>query len=49
MTATDFIIIAVLACVLGAAVFYLLRAKKRGQTCVGCPHAKECQKHCKHK
>ncbi len=49
MTLTDIITIAVLACILGAVAFYLIRAKKRGQTCIGCPHAKECKKHCKNK
>lgn len=49
MNTTDIITLAVLACILGAAAFFLIRAKKRGQTCIGCPHAKECNKHCKKK
>ena len=32
------IILAILACVL----LYLYRAKKRGETCIGCPYAKQC-------
>ena len=39
---TDLILIAVLLLIIGGAAFYVYRAKKRGQTCVGCPHAKTC-------
>ena len=38
----DFIIIAVVAAILGGILFYLYRAKKRGETCIGCPYAKQC-------
>ena len=36
------IVIVILALILGGAAAYLLRAKKRGQKCVGCPHSKTC-------
>lgn len=41
-------IIAIIAIVLvvGGAVAYLIRAKRRGQKCVGCPYAKECGNKC---
>ena len=39
---TDIIIIAILLLIAAGCVFYLYRAKKRGQTCIGCPHAKTC-------
>lgn len=39
---TDLIIIAVLLAVLGLAAGYVIKAKKRGQKCIGCPHSKEC-------
>ena len=41
-------IIAIIAIVLivGGAVFYLVRAKRRGQKCVGCPYSKECGGKC---
>ena len=42
MLMENIIIIAVLAAIVGGIVFYLYRAKKRGQTCIGCPYAKEC-------
>ena len=40
----DLIIILILAVIAGGIVFYLVREKKRGVTCVGCPHAKACAK-----
>ena len=41
-------IIAIIAIVLvvGGAVAYLIRAKRRGQKCVGCPYSKECGNKC---
>jgi len=40
---TDMIIIAIVLVVVGAAAFYLYRAKKRGVKCVGCPSGCNCQ------
>lgn len=40
----DYIIIAVVLCIVAAISIYLYRAKKRGETCIGCPCAKECAK-----
>ena len=40
----DILIIAILALIAGAVIGYLYRAKKRGQTCIGCPYAKQCKK-----
>lgn len=34
---TDIIIIAVLAVILGAAARYVIKAKKSGRKCIGCP------------
>lgn len=42
----NFILIAVLLLIVGGAGAYIYRAKKRGQTCVGCPHAKSCGGNC---
>ena len=39
---TDAVIILVLVLILGGAGLYVYRAKKRGQRCIGCPHAREC-------
>ena len=33
-----------LLAIVGSTLFYLIRAKKRGQKCIGCPYAKECGK-----
>ncbi len=38
------IIIAVVVLIAAGIVFYLIREKKKGVTCVGCPYAKECAK-----
>ena len=36
------IVIIILMSIIGGIVFYLCRAKKRGQTCIGCPYCKQC-------
>ena len=40
-------IIAIIAIVLivGLALFYVIRAKKNGQKCIGCPNSKTCRSH----
>ena len=43
---TDVILIAILIVIAGGIIWYLLRAKKKGQTCVGCPHAGKCSGGC---
>ena len=40
----DIILILIILGILSAIVFYLIREKKRGAACVGCPYAKECAK-----
>ncbi len=42
----DAIIIIAIVLIVGGASFYLIRAKKRGQKCIGCPYAKECGSNC---
>ncbi len=44
MNAKDYIIIGIILLLLGSSLFYILRAKKRGEKCIGCPYAKECSK-----
>lgn len=39
---TDFIVIAVLLVAIGVAAGYIIKAKKRGQKCIGCPYSKSC-------
>jgi hypothetical protein len=40
----NIIIVLILLIIAGSILWYLLRAKKRGEKCIGCPYAKECQK-----
>lgn len=40
----NFIVIAVLAFVIGCAILYIVKAKKKGVKCVGCPYADTCSK-----
>ena len=42
----NFIIIAIVLCIVGAIVLYLYKAKKRGETCIGCPYCKQCSGKC---
>lgn len=40
------IVIAVIVIAVALAVAYIVRAKKKGQTCIGCPNAASCSGHC---
>ena len=42
----DAIIIAAIVLIVGGALFYIIRAKKQGQKCIGCPYAKNCSGSC---
>nr|MBR4280835.1 FeoB-associated Cys-rich membrane protein [Clostridia bacterium] len=42
----DMIVIMILLLILGGAALYIYRAKKAGQKCIGCPHAKACAGKC---
>ena len=44
MNPVDIIIIAVIALIIGGALLYVILAKKKGNKCIGCPHAKDCGK-----
>ncbi len=46
MNLSDYIVIGVIALIVGAAVFYIVRAKRNGARCIGCPHSKSCSKGC---
>ena len=41
----NIILTAVLLLVIGSAAFYVYKAKRRGEKCIGCPYAKECKGH----
>ena len=42
----DLILVAALALIVGAAGWYVYRAKKRGTKCIGCPAAGSCSGKC---
>ena len=42
----DFLIVAILAVILGGAALYIYKAKKSGAKCIGCPDAKTCGGNC---
>ena len=42
----DIIVSVALVVIIGAAIAYIIRAKKRGVKCVGCPYAKQCGGNC---
>ena len=40
----DFIIIGVIIVIIGGAIAYIVKKKKGGAKCIGCPYAGECGK-----
>ena len=42
----NFILIVLIIGIIGGIILYLYRAKKRGETCIGCPYAKQCGGKC---
>lgn len=42
----NIIIIAVLIVVAAFVIKYIVKSKKRGETCIGCPSAKQCKGKC---
>lgn len=40
------IVIMILLAIVAGIICYLVRAKKRGETCIGCPYAKKCGGKC---
>ena len=38
----DYIIIGTVLLIAGLSVFYILRQKKKGVKCIGCPYAENC-------
>lgn len=43
----DFIVISVVLAVVGLAVAYIVKEKKKGTVCIGCPAAGKCSGKCK--
>ena len=42
MQLIDWIILAVIALIVGAALAYIIKAKKSGKKCIGCPDSGSC-------
>ncbi len=42
MNIVNIIVIAVIVLILGGAIFYIVREKKRGTKCIGCAAGKTC-------
>ena len=42
----NIIAIAAIALIIGGAVAYIIKAKKSGQRCIGCPDSKTCRGSC---
>lgn len=42
----DVIVVFILITIAAGIIWYLTRAKKRGEKCVGCPYAKQCGSKC---
>lgn len=40
------IIVAVIAAIVGFAIFYIIRSKKSGKKCIGCPDSGSCSGGC---
>jgi radical SAM protein with 4Fe4S-binding SPASM domain len=46
MGAVDIIVILSIVLIIGAALSYIIIAKRRGARCIGCPYAKSCGGKC---
>jgi hypothetical protein len=44
MKPIDVIVTLILVAIIGGALTYIIRAKRRGEKCIGCPYAKQCSK-----
>jgi len=44
MNPKDLVVILILALVIGLAVFYIVKKKKSGAKCIGCPYSESCGK-----
>lgn len=43
------IVILIIVAIATAIIYYLYRQKKKGNKCIGCPYAKECDGNCNNK
>ncbi len=40
----EIIAVVIIALIIGSAIFYVIKAKKSGKKCIGCPYASNCNK-----
>ena len=45
----DIIAAAAIVLIIGGAIAYIIKAKKSGQKCIGCPYSRTCSGGCQHK
>ena len=43
----NLIIIAIVLIIVGLAAWYIIKEKKKGTKCIGCPYSKQCSGKCK--
>ncbi len=46
MGVETYIVVAVVLVIVGLAVWYIVKEKKKGTKCIGCPYAKQCSGKC---
>ncbi len=46
MKLIDILILAVIAVIIGLAIFYIRYSKKKGKKCIGCPDSGSCSGNC---
>ncbi len=46
MGLVDYLLMGLIVLIVGLAAFYIIRVKKKGQKCIGCPYAKQCGGRC---
>ena len=46
MTTPEIIAIAAIVLIIGGALFYIIRSKKKGKKCIGCPYGDSCAGAC---
>ena len=46
MMKSNILPIIVILLIVGGALLYIIRAKKKGKKCIGCPYAESCASHC---
>ena len=44
MELVDFIVIGIIALIIGGALTYIIKAKKSGKKCIGCPDSCSCRR-----